>query len=425
MTNDNYIKICDLHATDNILTAGFEFSENLKVFFSTKKYFAHYDVDISNLDYSILAIPVVSTLVHLAWATGAVIHLDSIDKTYYESIKRLSYVYKNKYKNFSTTNISCANGLVDNRESGDMQALLFSGGVDSLYSYACNYKAGKLALISVWGLDVPLNRPTFWENVRRKLSDFAERNRNDIHFIKTNVQEIFQSDILNKKFAIHGWWQDISHGLITSSLCAPLSITEFNKILLSSSGKGFVGATSLLRDAGGISWSGVSVSVCGDTLTRHEKLKSLKLNPTYLSYLRVCWSQHTYYNCGKCEKCLRTIIGLLLEGIDPNMCNFQINDRTLDLVKSYFINGLISDSAIFSWKDIQANIPGFVMDRNINSKYKTEDFFDWFENFSLENYHYNPSYSPLIKIYLNLANKNTEFFYKNINDLCIRLIEKV
>ena len=53
---------------------------------------------------------------------------------------------------------------------------------------------------------------------------------------------------------------------------------------------------------------------CGK-YTRQQKVRRLCQSPEWLPHLRVCWDMpEDRLNCGKCEKCLRTMIGLSIEG---------------------------------------------------------------------------------------------------------------
>ena len=48
---------------------------------------------------------------------------------------------------------------------------------------------------------------------------------------------------------------------------------------------------------------------------RQQKVRRLSQSPEWLPHLRVCWDMpEDRLNCGKCEKCLRTMIGLSIEG---------------------------------------------------------------------------------------------------------------
>ena len=53
----------------------------------------------------------------------------------------------------------------------------------------------------------------------------------------------------------------------------------------------------------------------GAASTRQAKLEGLCAQPEWLPYLRVCWDMTSdLLNCGRCEKCLRTMTGLFIAG---------------------------------------------------------------------------------------------------------------
>jgi hypothetical protein len=53
----------------------------------------------------------------------------------------------------------------------------------------------------------------------------------------------------------------------------------------------------------------------GGGASRQDKINDITDFPTAMEHLRVCWENPgNVYNCGKCEKCLRTMVGLLISG---------------------------------------------------------------------------------------------------------------
>ena len=127
--------------------------------------------------------------------------------------------------------------------------------------------------------------------------------------------------------------------------------------------------------------------VDGYELSRHEKIRYIIKNSEYLSYLRVCHSSYSNYNCGYCEKCLRTIIALTLEGIDPKNCNFDVDETVFQYVKDCLIKGKfrLSEEVISMWVDIQKYIPN-QFNNDISS---SKEFFTWFKEFDLSKYRMN------------------------------------
>jgi hypothetical protein len=76
----------------------------------------------------------------------------------------------------------------------------------------------------------------------------------------------------------------------------------------------------------------------GTALSRLEKLKLLADWPAGLNNMRVCNKQEQYqpgrFNCGECEKCLRTMLGLIAAGALEKTSAFPVRDLTAEQVAS-------------------------------------------------------------------------------------------
>jgi hypothetical protein len=88
-------------------------------------------------------------------------------------------------------------------------------------------------------------------------------------------------------------------------------------------------------------------------------------------------------NCGKCEKCVRTITGLVLEGIDPEKCGFKLKENFFDLLKQNIIKNKYfnEDDQIWFWRNIQKNITEDIK----HDMYGSKEFFKWFKYYSIPN----------------------------------------
>ena len=80
-------------------------------------------------------------------------------------------------------------------------------------------------------------------------------------------------------------------------------------------------------------------------------------------------------NCSRCEKCSRTIVGLALEGIDPNLCGFTVDDRTFKHIRQKLRLRQLRflDKKSGMWSDIQSSIPNTITGDISGSK----AFFEW------------------------------------------------
>jgi len=388
MTGPKYIKVTEPDVTDNKLSIKIVCSENIKKYFLTDYFFVEYDQDVTNVDKSILSVPIVSNIITVAWAVGADIYVEELDKTYLDSLSKIKPVFKEWYPQFSfSTNIYVEN-IVSNQFNRGGYGLLFSGGVDSLTSFI-RHKDKHPDLFTVWGADIPVHENDFWEKVRNRISLFSNTEGVNIHFIKTNMQQLLNQSLLAREYKLEGWWGPISHGLTLLSLFAPLTTKGIGAMFIASPERGVCDATNLLID-NNISWADVRAVVDGYELSRHEKIRYIIEHPEYLSYLRVCYSSHSDYNCGRCEKCLRTITALVLEGVNPKNCNFNIDRKIFGYIKDCLVKGrlpLRENVELDMWADIQKHIPEQIEDDPLG--YGSKEFFTWFKDFDLSKYKIN------------------------------------
>lgn len=387
------IKIEELKILENRLVLfKLSYPKKIKKYFLSNFFWVKYDEDMHDVSKSILDIPAVSNILPLAWAIGANIYVKELDKRYLESVNRITSVMKRWYPKLSfSTNIDVEK-TVSNSFAGEGYGLLFSGGIDSTTSYIRN-KNKKPDLIMVWGADIRLDREEFWRKVKKKYKDFADQENVKLNFIKTNMRQFINERLLTMEFGRYltdsSWWGALHHGIGLLGLCAPITVTKHIKTILSPASHTRElfeyrwGSHPLIDNQ--MSWAGVKVVHDSYDLSRQEKircvLKDYIRNSKRYPLLRVCWSQFRDFNCGKCEKCLRTVAGLVLENIDPNKCGFNIDSNFFDFLKQNFIERrfTLSPGKVFLWKGIQRYIPK-TMDHNL---YGCKEFFEWFKDFDV------------------------------------------
>ena len=129
-------------------------SDDLSKFLKNKELFIEYDTEI-NANESIFNIPLTATILPLAWLTGSDIHVGDLDKRFQESMEQLKDAFKIMYPKVAFSKIQ-AEETVEN-SSGKIDptkrtGLLFSGGVDSMYSLITNIEHNP-KLVMIWGVD--------------------------------------------------------------------------------------------------------------------------------------------------------------------------------------------------------------------------------------------------------------------------------
>lgn len=386
-----YIRIEEPRILKNrLLLSKISCSGNIEKYFQQKFFRVEYDSDIQSVSTSILQIPVFSNLITVAWAVGADVHVRELDRSYLESLNKIKLVLKKWYPRLPFSTHIYVEKTVSNKFSNQKYGLLFSGGVDSTTSYIRQKK--KPNLMMVWGADIPLAEKGFWRKVKNRYKDFAKQENVEIDFIKTNLHEFIDEGPLNVDFGRYltgSWWGSIHHGIGILGLCAPVTVIKHIGTLLIASStniypKVYPWGSHWVTD-NKLSWADAKIVHDGYKLNRQEKirrtLKNHIKNTGRYPLLRVCYSQFRDFNCSKCEKCCRTITGLILENIDPNKCGFSIESNFFDFLKANLLKGEFIEYPGLPWYNIQRQASETVNQNLYNSK----EFFKWFRHFDIPN----------------------------------------
>lgn len=225
-----------------------------------------------------------------------------------DNLHRYMGIIEQWYRDFSRINISGKTGVDGFPGSRNRVGLFFTGGVDSFYSLL-KRKDEITDLIYVHGFDVELG-----DHARRKaVSDMcrsvAGAFGKGLVEVETNARRLLKG---------YTHWGRHGHGPALASVGHILS-SEFRRIYI---------AASRLADALIIStgfnppWGSHPDTdpLLGDSTIdlihdgyerRPEKIEAICDNEVVMDHLRVCWTNvEGAYNCGRCEKCLRTMLTL-------------------------------------------------------------------------------------------------------------------
>ena len=204
-------------------------------------------------------------------------------------------------------------------ESAGGVACFFSGGVDSFYT-ALKHKDEISALVFVHGFDLPLANADLRASVSRALRAAATELGKPLIEVQTNVRTFSERQVP---------WSEY-HGSALASV-ALLLAPMFGRVYIPASFPYSYlepwGSHPLLDPL----WRTEDLEIIHDgcEATRVEKVRSIVASETALRWLRVCWeAPGGAYNCGRCEKCLRTMVNLEIAGALDRCATF---DRALDL----------------------------------------------------------------------------------------------
>jgi hypothetical protein len=183
-------------------------------------------------------------------------------------------------------------------------ASFYSGGVDGTHTFLRHAKE-ITHLIFVKGIDMQLDNDRLFKSALACNRRFAESHGTTLIPVISNVRFFFHS------FKSLNWI--ICQGAGLASIAVALGFAK-NYVAASLTYRDFYpwGSQSLTDRL----WSTESTEIVHDgaETTRNEKLRKLGEDQSALEILRVCW-QDAGYNCGKCEKCLRTRISLRVLGL--------------------------------------------------------------------------------------------------------------
>ena len=209
--------------------------------------------------------------------------------------------------------------------------LFFSLGVDSFYTLLKEQEKITHLLI-VHGFDIFLGKhntklfPKVYSNVKKVAKVFDKK----VIFVATNLRE------LSDQFVS---WPKLHHGAAMASVGLHL------QYLLQTI---FIASTypyEQLHPHGSHPeldplWSTEYVSFVhhGCEARRIDKIHFIANTPIVLKTLRVCWiNPNNEYNCGRCEKCLRTMIGLYIAGV-LERCETFPHDIDPELVRNMTVD---------------------------------------------------------------------------------------
>src|SRR5699024_5668375 len=218
----------------------------------------------------------------------------------------------------------------------DRTVSCLTGGVDSFHTLIRN-ELDIDALMYVHGFNIPLARTDVRDVTSAHLQDIASITGKELIEGSTNI----------RRFLNHaGKWPTVTHGAALSAVGHLLS-GQFGRQLIPAShtySDTFAWGSHPLLDH---LWSSNRLSTVHDGAgsTRVDKTKRVADYPAAREHLRVCWQNTGKYNCGVCDKCVRTMVALSLSGALPDFKTFD-SEITTESIRNLKISGVNSLSCV-------------------------------------------------------------------------------
>ena len=338
---------------DYTLTAGIK-----KYFNLDKPFYIEFQEDISSVPESILAIPLIANLAPISWYAGFELEIEELDEDFSNALKVIKQDFLKRESVNELKGDVIPKKVVQNTFEKSKTAMLFSGGVDAYATYIRIFDKTP-DLITLLGADIQIEDQKQWTDFTNFVESEGLLKNNDKEYITANLRDFYtyQVELLLTDI---GWWGKVQHGLALIGALAPLSyIKGYKEIYIASSYTDNIniewGSTPQIDEA--ITWAnGVQVYHDGYDLKRQDKVDLIadfaeKADTKFK--LRVCYSEkRTEFNCSYCEKCFRTIFGLILNNKNPNDYGFNVDGSVYDKMYTIFNIGSGSKGVRYFWWEL-------------------------------------------------------------------------
>lgn len=233
---------------------------------------------------------------------GQILTKGEVSHKFLSSLSTIQDIYSTWQPSFKRAEIIAIPTRPNTPSSQKRVGAFFTGGVDSFYTFLKHHDE-ITDLIFAHGLDIKLKDTVLREKVSKKIHEIASEFGKNVIEIETNALELFDYYVN---------WGKLGHGAALAAIGHLLS-SSFHRIYIPSSytySHLFPWGSHPILDP---LWSSETLEFIHDgcEATRVEKVALLSKYDIALQSLRVCWTNpDSVYNCGKCEKCIRTMINL-------------------------------------------------------------------------------------------------------------------
>lgn len=371
----------------------FEATGILKPYFTTNTLFIEYQEDVSSVPQSLLAAPFVASIIPLMWVTNTVMWVKELDKSFYDAIIRIHDAYQRLYSHYPLRgNLIPANFIENELVEKRNSLLLFSGGLDANCTYV-RIRNTKPLLFNIQGWYKQLSDTDYAADADiRDINAFAKREGLEFTSAKSNFAVVVSENLWGKniqpKFG-DSWWHGFNHSMAFISIAIPIAwIYGIKNIFIASSvpmGEFCMCASHVTTDS---EFRFAQFGKCvhdGSELVRQEKVQTVVKyqKATGKPYpIRVC--SFNDHNCCECEKCFRTVLGLVAEAAEVRDYGFRIQ-KTL---KEHWADVMFRRSGLMSFKSERVlHWPYIISRMKENYDYMNQEqkeFVDWFLTFDFK-----------------------------------------
>jgi hypothetical protein len=217
-------------------------------------------------------------------------------------------------------------------------------------------------------LERTTTEPLSKQRIRESATDLARGLGLELVIVETNATSFFDGVKLGAFPALRStersWWTGVQYGVAIPSAAAPVAHAKGADVvyIASSFSESYsvpVGSSPAIDN--NVCWPGCRVQHDSFDRSRQQKIAAViaeNPRPGVAPRLIVCTKPLAgVANCGICEKCLRMMAGLLVEGEDPRAWGFDNisgRDEAIRRIRTSFDRGAVKvlDDQVHIWGEI-------------------------------------------------------------------------
>jgi len=301
------------------------------------------------------------------WIADAQLEVPELDEAFWNCLPELKKGYEAMYpETVFAGELQIGMIAACDRKSAGKSAAFFSGGLDSVQTLIRHVEE-KPALISIWGSDVAFDNEAGWELVSRPIREYAEKYQLEAVTIRSGFRAFdleWELDKVYQKQLRSNWWYGVKHGLALLSHAAPYAYLKgISTVYIASSNSEDELEIRCASDPtldNYVRFADCRVIHDGFEFGRQAKVHNI------VEYVRrtgnalplhVCWESQEGSNCCECEKCYRTMVGLMAEGEDPVGYGFENSVETLGKMRRVLIGEKkLKENVAIEWLNIHRTV---------------------------------------------------------------------
>lgn len=330
-----------------VITFDFAVSDALSAYFSDEAFIIEYPENIESVPDAVAAVPFVCNVLPIVWLTDAVLRVGEIDAAFYGCIEEVRQGYEAMFPESRFAGQIVADQIVASHcgETGKCAAF-FSGGADAVHTLI-QHLDERPVLISIWGSDIVFDNKSGWKVVHKGIAEYAQEYALEDVVIHSSFRCFDRETVLDQQFSEqlkNGWWHGVKHGIGLLGHAAPYAYLHgISTVYIASSNcaaDGHVRCASNPLTDNHVRFACARVVHDGFEYSRQDKMHNLAkyVERTGKNLpLHVCWMSSSGGNCCYCEKCYRTMTGLIAEGADPTRFGFDNAGQAIQELRWYML----------------------------------------------------------------------------------------